>query len=419
MTFNTTPELAQQLDKTDDLRGYRERFYIPRNADGADVVYLCGNSLGLQPKKTADYLQQELEDWQSLGVRGHMQARRPWLPYHELVTPLTAAIVGAKPTEVVNMNSLTANLHLMMVSFYQPTKTRYKILIEKGAFPSDQYAVAAQLRFHGFDPAQGLLELAPRAGEHALRMEDIAQCLEREGDAIALVMLAGVQYYTGQAYDMAEITRLAQQKGCRVGFDLAHAVGNLALSLHDWNMDFAVWCNYKYLNSGPGAVGGCFVHERHARDTSLPRFTGWWGHDKASRFDMKPDFDPTPGAQGWQLSNPPIMALAPVLAASEITAQAGMPALRQKSEQLTGYLEFLLHERLAGKVGIITPENKDQRGCQLSLVVPNGQTVFQALEEAGVVCDWREPDVIRIAPAPLYNTFADVYSFVDILRDVL
>lgn len=418
-TFDTTPELAQKLTQNDPLCDYREQFHLPRNADGTPAIYFCGNSLGLQPKTTASYLQQELDDWQALGVRGHMQANRPWLPYHEQISPLTAAIVGAQSDEVVNMNSLTVNLHLMMVSFYRPTPSRYKIVIEKGAFPSDQYAMASQLRFHGFDPADGLIELAPRDGEHALRMEDIAEYIEREGESIALVMLSGVQYYTGQAYDMQNITRLAQQQGCTVGFDLAHAAGNLELALHDWNIDFAVWCNYKYLNSGPGAVGGCFVHERHARETSLPRFAGWWGHDKASRFEMKPDFVPIPGAQGWQLSNPPIMALAPVLAASEISARVGMQALRKKSEQLTGYLEFLLNEKLGGRIGVITPTDKTQRGCQLSLVVPNGRACFQALENAGIICDWREPDVIRIAPVPLYNTFTEVYSFVDLLRDVL
>lgn len=418
---------AVELDRADELAACRERFLIPKRENLGEEIYFCGNSLGLQPRTAREFVTQELDEWELLGVRGHFAARRPWLPYHEFLTENTAALVGALPAEVVNMNSLTVNLHLMMVSFYLPRKgsdaQRYKILIEKPAFPSDHYAVESQIRYHGFDPADALLEIGPREGESVIRDEDLYALLEQEGDGIALILLPGVQYYSGQAFDMAEIVRLGQRKGCVVGFDLAHATGNLVMQLHDWNADFAVWCNYKYMNSGPGAVAGCFVHERHHR-AELPRFAGWWGHDKASRFRMGPDFRPIPGAEGWQLSNPPILALAPILASLEIFTAAGMPRLRAKSERLTAYLEFLLRERLAGAIDILTPSEPSRRGCQLSLRVTaaartRGRKVFETLESNGVTCDWREPDVIRVAPVPLYNTFMEVFRFVDELEKAL
>lgn len=423
MSLHADMREALDLDSRDPLAAFRERFHIPPNEDGTDSIYLCGNSLGLQPKDTAAAIEEVLADWRRLGVKGHTDAAHAWLPYHEFLTDSTARVVGAQPGEVVNMNTLTVNLHLMMVSFYRPTAERYKLLIEKPAFPSDRYAAESQVRFHGLDPAETLLEIGPRQGEHHIRTDDIAALLEAEGERIALVMLPGVQYYSGQAFDMAEITRLAHRRGCRVGFDLAHAVGNLELALHDWDVDFAVWCNYKYLNGGPGAVAGCFVHARHAEDASLPRFAGWWGHDKTSRFQMGPEFKPIPGAEGWQLSNPPIMALAPVLASLRIFDAATMRALRVKSLELTGFMERSLKTRLAERIESITPTDPAARGCQLSLRVKStrdgARAVFDGLENAGVVCDWREPDVIRIAPVPLYNSFADTARFVDILETEL
>ncbi len=417
MKFENNSDFVERLDNDDKLAGFRNRFHIPRHSDGNDALYFCGHSLGLQPKSVADYVVDELGDWQNLGVRGHFESERPWMPYHEFLTDLTAKLFGARPQEVVNMNTLTVNLHLMMVSFYRPTKDRYKILIEKGAFPSDRYAVCSQIRFHGFDPDDALLEVGPRKGENGIRFEDIDEIIATEGSQIALIMLPGVQYHSGQALDIPRITDQGHNSGCVVGFDLAHAVGNLDLDLHDSGPDFAVWCNYKYLNSGPGAVGGCFVHDRHADDARLPRFAGWWGHDKATRFDMGPDFTPIPGAEGWQLSNPPILSLAPVLASLKVFDEAGMPALRRKSQRLTGFLEFLIHEQLGGQMEILTPRDKESRGCQLSLRVHNGgRDLFEELERKGVICDWREPDVIRAAPVPLYNSYRDVFRFVEILK---
>jgi len=423
MMFKANAAWAAEQDRLDELAGFRDRFFMPKRADGRDEIYLCGNSLGLQPKSVRDYLEQELREWEKLAVRGHFDAQRPWMPYHEFLTEHTAEIVGALPSEVVNMNTLTVNLHLMMVSFYRPTPERYKLLIEKPAFPSDRYTAESQLRFHGLDPAKALLEIGPREGETDIRDEDLYALIEKEGDAIALILLPGVQYYSGQVFYMAEITRLGHRKGCVVGFDLAHATGNLVMQLHDWDVDFAVWCNYKYMNSGPGAVAGCFVHERHHR-AELPRFAGWWGHDKATRFRMGPHFQPIASAEGWQLSNPPILALAPILASLDIFHDAGMQRLRAKSERLTGYLEFLLRERLAREIEIITPAEPSRRGCQLSLRVTSaspiqGRQVFETLESNGVTCDWREPDVIRVAPAPLYNSFSDVWQFVEELETAL
>lgn len=411
---------ALELDAIDPLAPFRSRFHIPKHFDGSDTIYLCGHSLGLQPKNVRQYVEQELTDWATLGVEGHFHAKHPWMPYHELLTEQTAHIVGALPSEVVVMNTLTVNLHLMMVSFYRPTPTRYKIVIEADAFPSDQYAVASQIRYHGFNPDDSLVELTSRAGETTLRTEDIETFLAKEGDTIALVLLGGVNYYTGQVFEMERITKAAHARGCTVGFDLAHAAGNIPLKLHNWDVDFAVWCSYKYLNSGPGSLAGCFVHERHGNDQSIPRFAGWWGQDKTTRFLMGPDFTPIPGAEGWQLSNPPILSMAAVRAAMEVFGEVGMERLREKSVMLTGYLEYLIDQNLSSRVRCITPRNANHRGCQLSLVVTGvGKSIYKGLTEKGVICDWREPDVIRVAPVPLYNNFADVYDFVRILAGIL
>ncbi|MBX3289529.1 MAG: kynureninase [Acidobacteria bacterium] len=435
-----------EMDAADPLRRFRVEFHIPKHTDGSEVLYFTGNSLGLQPKRTSEYIQQELKDWAELGVEGHFHAKHPWLPYHEFVTEPLARIVGAKPLEVVAMNSLTVNLHLLMVSFYRPTAERYKIIIEKGAFPSDQYAVESQIKVWstGFSrplptqPPKGgtpnaLIELTPREGETTLRTEDILETIDREGDSVALILLGGVNYYTGQAFDMRAITEAGHKKGCVVGFDLAHAAGNLELKLHDWDVDFAAWCSYKYLNSGPGGIAGIFVHERHARSFDLPRFAGWWGHDKKTRFLMGPDFVPLAGAEGWQLSNPPIFQLAALRASLEIFDEATMPALREKSVKLTAYLEKLLAEINDARIEIITPSDPEQRGCQLSIRVKaetraagsvsepaaSNKTLFNALTERGVIADWREPDVIRVAPVPLYNSFEDVHKFAEILKECL
>ncbi len=414
--FRTDEAFAHALDTDDPMAGYRRRFLIPRRTDGTECIYFCGNSLGLQPAAARAMVEQELDDWARLGVEGHFHAKRPWLPYHEFLTEQTARLVGAQPSEVVNMNSLTVNLHLMMVTFYRPTRDRRKILIEPGAFPSDRYAVESQIRFHGFDPSDTLLIPVPRSGEATLRTEDIEDLIAREGSSIALILFGGVNYYTGQAFDMERIVRAGHARGCSVGFDLAHAAGNLLLRLHEWDVDFAVWCSYKYLNAGPGAIAGCFVHDRHVRRTDLPRFAGWWGHDKETRFLMPDVFTAIPTAEGWQLSNPPIFQLAALKASLDVFDEAGMENLRAKSERLTAYLEYLLDE-LGGRIRCLTPRDRPQRGCQLSLVVPrNGRIVHQALAGQGVVCDWREPDVIRVAPVPLYNSFLDVYRFVQILK---
>jgi kynureninase len=420
--FRTDAGFAAELDRADPLAACRQRFHIPQ-LEGRDEIYLCGNSLGLQPKETQRYVQEELEDWQHLAVKGHFAGRRPWMPYHEQFAERTARLVGAKPAEVVNMNSLTVNLHLMMVSFYRPTPQRHKILMERGAFPSDRYAVESQVRLHSLDPDRSLMELTASRDDAYLPVEEIEALLAAEGSEIALVMLPGVQYYSGQAFDLQRIVRAGHAAGCLVGFDLAHAVGNLPLKLHDSGADFAVWCNYKYMNSGPGAVAGCFVHERHARDFDRPRLAGWWGHDKTSRFRMGPEFVPMQGAEGWQISNPPVLGLAPLLASLEIFDEVGMAALREKSLKLTGYLEFLLKEKLAEQVDIITTADPAERGCQLSLRLHKGRAaarrVFEDLEAAGVTGDWREPDVIRVAPVPLYNSYSDVFRFVETLAGLV
>ncbi len=420
--FEASPTFAGNRDTLDILKCFREKFFLPKQADGTDAIYFTGNSLGLQPKAVRQYVEQELKDWETLGVEGHLHARNPWLPYHELLTEQMARVVGAEPIETVVMNSLTVNLHLMLVSFYRPTGTRKKIVIEKGAFPSDQYAVESQLRFHDkLGPAtHNLIELAPREGESTLRTEDIIETIAREGDEIALIMLGGVNYYTGQAFDMRAITEAGHNAGAFVGFDLAHAAGNIELQLHDWDVDFAVWCSYKYLNAGPGAVAGAFVHERHAASFDLPRFAGWWGHDKATRFLMGPEFIPIPGAEGWQISNPPILQMAALRASLEIFDDAGMPALCAKSRELTAYLEFLLRQIDDKRISVITPSDTSQRGCQLSIRVQDADKgLFEAITSRGVFADWREPDVIRVAPVPLYNSFTDVFGFAEILRECL
>ncbi len=412
--FQLGKEFAAAMDARDSLARFRERFCIPKTKSGADWIYLCGHSLGLQPKTARSYIEQELRDWADLGVEGHFHAKNPWMPYHRLLTQQTAALVGAEPAEVVVMNSLTVNLHLMMASFYRPTPQRHKILIERGAFPSDQYAVKSQIVFHGFDPAVSLIELTRREDESCIRNEDIDSVIEREGNSIALILLGGVNYATGQLFDIAGITRAGHAKGCTVAFDLAHAAGNVPLHLHDWGQDFAVWCSYKYLNGGPGCVAGCFVHDRHSHARHLPRFAGWWGHNEKIRFQMGPEFQPMAGAEGWQLSNPPILALAPLRASMEIFSEAGMERLRAKSVSLTGYLEFLLHQQASSSFSIITPREEIRRGAQFSIRLPHqGRALCDRLAAEGVIGDWREPDTFRVAPVPLYNSYLDVYHFVE------
>jgi kynureninase len=421
-TFNFAPgkEFAQQLDENDSLRSYREKFFIPQPRGTKGCIYLCGNSLGLQPKTIREYVEQELKDWAELGVEGHFHAQNPWMPYHEFLAARAARLVGGKPHEVVVMNTLTVNLHLLMVSFYRPTPQRNKILIEYSAFPSDQYAVKSQIKFHAYDPEAALIELKPKTGKETVTWDDFENVMKNEGELIALILIGGVNYYSGQLYDMAAITKLAHKHGCVVAFDLAHAVGNVPLRLHDWDVDFAAWCTYKYLNSGPGSIAGCFIHEKYADRADLTRFAGWWGHDKQTRFQMGPNFVPIKGAEGWQLSNPPILSLAAVRASLEIFDEVGMERLRKKSLLLTGYLEYLIDQIGSHKISIITPRNHEERGCQLSIQTKrNGRQLFDRLSTEGVICDWREPDVIRVAPVPLYNSFIDVYLFSEILKNNL
>jgi kynureninase len=396
---------------------YRQHFHIPPFG-GGDTIYLCGNSLGLQPKKAREYVLEELDDWAALGVEGHLHARHPWLPYHEFLTASMARLTGANPSEVVVMNSLTVNLHLLMASFYRPTPQRYKILIESDAFPSDRYAVASQARWHGYDPKEAMVIWHPAPGEHYLRLERLKAILEAEGESIAMILLGGVNYYTGQYLSIQEITALGHQYGITVGWDLAHAAGNVDMKLHDWHVDFAAWCSYKYLNSGPGSLGGVFVHDRHGQDLTVPRLSGWWGHNKETRFGMRDDFDPLPGAEGWQLSNPPILPLAAMRASMELFDDAGIQNLRQTSRQATQWLYDALF-RVPG-IEIITPAHPDERGCQLSLLVRHeGRALFDRLVQSGVIADWREPDVIRVAPVPLYNTMEDIERFADVLASSL
>jgi kynureninase len=418
--FELGLSFAEKLDTQDPLAHFRDEFYFPKNEKGEDYLYLCGNSLGLQPKNTASCVEEVLESWAKYGVEGHLKGSYPWLPYHEFLTEKMAAIVGAKPIEVVVMNSLTVNLHLLMASFYRPTAERFKIVIEGDAFPSDQYAVTSQLKYHNIDPRNGLIRLRSKGTTEYIRTEEILQVLEEEGSQIALVMLSGVNYYTGQAFDIKKITEKGKSVGAVVGWDLAHAAGNIALSLHEDGPDFAAWCTYKYLNSGPGSLSGVFVHQRHAHNFDLPRWAGWWGHDKQSRFTMPDEFQPIAGAEGWQLSNPPILSMAAIRASLDVFDKAGMSRLREKSKTLTGYLEFLLREWATNKIEIITPADAEQRGCQLSLRIPNeNKSIVDRFEKGGIIVDWREPDVMRVAPTPLYNSFKDVYRFVEILKNIL
>jgi kynureninase len=416
--FEDTLQFAKKLDQSDPLSKYRQLFHMPKNTS----IYLSGNSLGLQPKTTKFFINEELNDWKNLGAKGHLQAKRPWVIYHKLAKKTLAQLTGAKTSEVVAMNQLTINLHLLMVSFYRPTKQRYKILTEAGAFSSNQYAYETQLKFHGLDPAEALIEIKPRPGEFTLQTKDILDFIEQRKDQLALVILGGVQFYTGQFFDIKAITLAAHQAGALAGFDLAHAIGNVPLNLHDDDVDFAVWCSYKYLNSGPGSIGGAYVHERHAKSFDLPRFAGWWGHNEHERFLMQKGFKPMEGVDGWQVSNFPVLSGAAHLASLEIFQQAGYKNLRKKSIMLTGFLEFLLKKMNPDEqyFKIITPSAIEQRGCQLSLLIKsNGKKTFLKLIKKGIVADWREPGVIRIAPVPLYNTFQDVFHFVEILKQSL
>lgn len=421
MTFENTLAFAKRMDRQDPLKKCRKQFIQPLH-HGQPATYFVGNSLGLQPKATKKIILEELEDWGLLAVEGHFHGRRPWMYYHRFSKMALAGIVGAKPVEVVAMNQLTVNLHLMMVTFYRPTSQRYKIIMEAGAFPSDQYAVESQLKFHQLNPDEALIELKPRPGEFTLRKDDIIKTIQQHGSALALVLLSGVQYYSGQFFDIQGITEAGHKVGAYVGFDLAHAAGNVPLALHQHEVDFAVWCSYKYLNSGPGGIAGAFVHEKHKNNSALPRFAGWWGHHEKERFKMKKGFKPMSGADGWQLSNFPILAGAAHLASLQLFAKAGMPALRKKSILLTGYLYFLLQQvdPQARYFIILTPKNPAERGCQLSLLFKkNGKKIFNALNKKGFLTDWREPDVIRAAPVPLYNTFEEVFHFAAVLKTLL
>ena len=413
--FTNTLEFAKSLDAHDVLAKYRQQFYFPK-LNGKEAIYLTGNSLGLQPKTALVALEQELEDWKNYGVEGHFHGKNPWFHYHKFLTEKAAKVVGALPHEVVVMNNLTVNLHLMMVSFYRPTATRYKIIMEAGAFPSDQYAMESQVRFHGYNPEDAIVEIAPREGEYHLRTEDIIETINKNAGETALIMFSGVQYYSGQAFDMEAITAAGHQHGITVGFDLAHAAGNLLLKLHDWNVDFAVWCGYKYLNSGPGGVSGVFVNERFANAPELQRFAGWWGHKESERFLMKKGYIPEYGAAGWQLSNAPVLTMAVHNASLSIFEETGMEALTTKSKTLTAYLQYVLEQSGKG-LKIITPE---QRGCQLSILTDaNGKALFEHLQNHGIIADWREPNVIRMAPTPLYNSYEDVWRVGEVLKGVL
>ena len=424
MHFENTLAFAQQLDQKDPLNQFRERFHFPTFHE-KEIRYFTGNSLGLQPKTVKNYILEELDAWAEFGVEGHFLAKRPWFAYHENLTEMAAKVVGSKPIEVVVTHSLTTNLHLLMVSFYQPKGKRTKILCEAKAFPSDQYALESQVKFHGLDPAEHLIEVAPREGEQLIREEDILAAIETHADEIAMIMIGGVNYYTGQLFDMETITKAGHKAGAIVGFDLAHAAGNVNLKLHDWGVDFAAWCGYKYLNSSPGGVSGMFVHERHAYKPELPRFAGWWGYDKETRFLMQPGFNPMKGAEGWQLSNAPVLGMAAHLASLEIFEEAGMDQIGAKRDLMTAYMEFVI-DTISAKNSdrvqfeIITPRDKTKRGAQLSIMAKGqGKALFDALSAEGVVADWREPNVIRIAPAPLYNSFEDCYWFGQLLEKAI
>jgi kynureninase len=417
MKFENSLKFARKLDREDLLKSFRDKFHLPK-VNGKPLIYFAGNSLGLQPKSTKKFINEELEDWANQGVEGHFHSRRPWLYYHKFAKKTLAKLVGAKPSEVIAMNQLTVNLHLLMVSFYNPTEERFKIITEEGAFPSDQYALESQIRYHGFDPEKTLIELKPVAGETFLKTSVILEAIQQHKDELALVIFGGVQYYTGQFFDIKKITKAAHDAGAFAAFDLAHAVGNVVLNLHRHEVDFAVWCSYKYLNSGPGAIAGAFVHEKFASRSDLPRFAGWWGHNEAERFRMEKGFNPMPGIDGWQVSNVPVLSAAAHLASLQIFEEAGIKNIRKKSELLTAYLESLLRNiDPEGKhFNLLTPSRPQERGCQLSILMKqNGRKVFKQLEKAGIVTDWREPDVIRVAPVPLYNTFEEVFKFAQIL----
>ncbi|MFN7044957.1 MAG: kynureninase [Flavobacterium sp.] len=420
MTFQNTREFAQSLDAQDELRKYRDEFHFP-HVNGKQVIYFTGNSLGLQPKRTKTYVDEVMNDWANLAVEGHFYSDKPWWDYQERFAVPLSDIVGAKPAEVGVMNTLTVNLHLLMVSFYNPTQNKYKIICEEKAFPSDQYMFQSQVKFHGFDPKDAIVEIKRREGEANIRLEDVLAKIEEVGNELALVLIGGVNYYTGQVFDMKTITAAGQKHGAYVGWDLAHAAGNIKLELHDWNVDFAAWCSYKYMNSGPGNASGFFVHEKHHNDKELKRFAGWYGHNKERRFKMEPDFDPVHGADGWQISNLPILSLAPYLASVEMFAEVGMDKLITKRNLITSYLEFVLHEidkELEGAdFEILTPSNQEERGCQLSVYLHGqGRELFEKLMKNGVITDWREPNVIRLAPAPFYCSFEDMYEFGQILK---
>lgn len=419
MQFINSAEFAAQMDAADELQHFRPQFHIPQH-EKRDTIYFTGNSLGLQPKTTAAYLQQELNDWAGLGVEGHFAAKHPWMPYHEMFAQQLAAMCGALPHEVVAMNQLTVNLHLLMVSFYRPTAKRFKIICEAKAFPSDQYALESQVRYHGFDPEIAIIEVHPQPGEHCLRTEDILQVMDEHSDQLCLLLFGGVNYYTGQLFDIPTLTNAAQACGAIAGFDLAHAAGNVRLQLHDWNVDFACWCSYKYLNSGPGGVSGVYIHERHTGNDSIPRFAGWWGYEKQSRFKMEKGFKPIPSAEGWQLSNAPVLSMAAHKASLDIFEAAGWERLFEKAEKLSSFLHFILNDINNGFFEIITPSDTASRGCQVSLLMKqNGKQIFDGLTQAGVIADWREPDVIRIAPVPLYNSFTDVWQFGALLKKMI
>ena len=408
------------MDQNDELKSYRDYFHFPVDSNGNKMLYFTGNSLGLQPKTTKAAVEQELDDWANFAVEGHFKAKNPWMPYHELLTNDMAEIVGAKPEEVVIMNSLTANLHFLMISFYNPTKKRFKILIESDAFPSDRFAVKSQLKLHGFDPKNDLIEWSPRSNENLLRIEDLQEIIKKNGDEIALILVGGVNYYTGQLLDLKKIAKIGHSNGCKVGIDLAHGVGNVNLILHESGIDFAAWCTYKYLNSGPGSLGGIFVHNKHKKNKSLKRLTGWWGQNKSKRFKMREELEISNGAEGWQLSNPAILSMAAIKASLELFRKVGMNKLRMKSINLTGYLEYLILQMNNKNIDIITPKDPNQRGCQLSIKLNNSnKSLHENLRLNNVITDWRDPNVIRCAPVPFYNSYQDVYNFVKILRKLL
>lgn len=420
MDYKNTLSYAKEQDKKDELSYLREQFYIPKSKNENDCLYFTGNSLGLQPKTTKLYIQKELDEWAELGVEGHFEAKIPWTKYHESLSEKMAKIVGAKPIETVVMNTLTTNLHLLMVSFYKPNKNKYKIVIESDAFPSDRYAVESQLKFHGFEPKEALIEWKPRKNEELLNIEDLKKIIDEQGNEIALLLIGGLNYYTGQYLDIKKIAEIGHSKKCIVGVDLAHAAGNIKLNLHESGVDFAAWCTYKYLNSGPGSMAALFVHEKHAYNKSLPRFSGWWNHNKKTRFNMRVPFDVMPGAEGWQLSNPTILSMAAIRASVDMFDKVGMDALRKKSEKLTGYFEYLINQINTDRIRIITPKKTEERGCQLSIQVKNAnKNLHKKLIENNIITDWREPDVIRCAPTPMYNSFSDVYKMVETLKKLL